>query len=97
MHSVERINPFPTISHQRHGFALEDDNTDSGTQGGTTVKPEDTETEEYTYILNTSKKRIHKPDCSSVAQMAEKNKQGTNKTLEELIEEGYTSCGTCKP
>lgn len=49
-------------------------------------------------VLNTSSKRVHKPDCSGVAQMAEKNKQeftGTQEELDALLAQGYKLCGTC--
>ena len=49
-------------------------------------------------VLNTSSKRVHKPDCSGVAQMSEKNKQeftGTQEELDALLAQGYKLCGTC--
>ena len=50
-----------------------------------------------TYILNTSTKKIHYPDCKSVKQMKEKNKKTTAESRESLISQGYTPCGNCKP
>ena len=52
---------------------------------------------EFVYILNTNRKKIHYPHCSSIATMSEKNKQGYNGTVEELLSQGYTTCGICKP
>ena len=52
---------------------------------------------ECTYVLNTSSKKIHLPTCSSVNQIADKNKQYTTATREELIAQGYSPCGSCKP
>jgi competence protein ComEC len=49
------------------------------------------------YILNTSSKKIHYPDCSSVRQMSEKNKKDTNLSIEELVNLGYSPCGRCNP
>ena len=49
------------------------------------------------YVLNTNSKKIHKPDCSSVHDISDKNKQETDKTLSELKAEGYSPCGKCKP
>lgn len=49
------------------------------------------------YVLNTNTKRFHKPDCSSVAAMAEKNKQEYTGTRDALLEDGYVACGSCKP
>lgn len=50
-----------------------------------------------TFILNTRSKKVHKPDCSSVKQMSEKNKKETNESEEELKAQGYTACGNCRP
>ncbi len=47
------------------------------------------------YILNTSSKRIHLPECSGVESMSEKNKKEYTGTLRELEEAGYSPCGIC--
>ena len=49
------------------------------------------------YILNTSSKKFHRSDCGSVAQMSDKNKQESDKSREELIEQGYEPCKNCNP
>lgn len=49
------------------------------------------------YILNTSTKKIHYPNCRSVAQMSEKNKKTTTESKEALLSKGYTPCGNCRP
>ena len=49
----------------------------------------------YTYVLNTNTKRIHKPECSSVYEMADHNRQRTNKSVAELEAEGYVKCQRC--
>ena len=51
----------------------------------------------YQYILNTNTKRIHLPTCSSVTEMSEKNKQGSNASCDDLLAQGYTPCGRCHP
>ena len=45
--------------------------------------PEEPEQEQGStlYVLNTSSKKIHRPDCSGVASMAEHNKQETYETI----------------
>ena len=50
-----------------------------------------------TYILNTSSKRFHDPDCSSVKTIKEHNKQEYTGSRADLIDDGYTACGSCKP
>lgn len=49
------------------------------------------------YVLNTNTGKFHRPDCDSVKKMADKNKRTTDKTKEELIEEGYEACKHCNP
>lgn len=54
-------------------------------------------TTENTYILNTNTKKFHYPACSSVDQMAEKNKQVYSGSREEIIAMGYEPCKRCNP
>ena len=49
------------------------------------------------YILNINTKKFHYPNCSSVTDMKEKNKQEYTGYRDELIEKGYAPCGQCKP
>ena len=49
------------------------------------------------FVLNTHTKKFHYPDCSSVEQMSDENKDFIDATREELIERGYTPCGRCDP
>lgn len=55
------------------------------------------EEQETDYVLNTSSKKFHLPDCSSVDSMSEKNRQEYHGTREELIAQGYEPCGSCNP
>lgn len=50
-----------------------------------------------TYILNTNTRKFHYPDCRSVKQMKEKNKQEYNGTRSEIIQMGYDPCQNCNP
>ena len=52
---------------------------------------------EQTYILNTNSKKFHKESCSGVKSMKEKNKEVYTGKREEVIEKGYSPCGTCHP
>ncbi len=53
------------------------------------------EAKEYKYILNTNSMKIHRPNCSSVNDMAEHNKLGANDDIEELKKMGYSPCQKC--
>ena len=56
-----------------------------------------TEQTEYNWVLNISSKKIHRPECSSVTSMSESNRAQSNKTIQELIVEGYSACKSCQP
>lgn len=49
------------------------------------------------YVINENTGKFHEPSCDSVEQMAEKNRRYTDKSREELIEEGYEPCKRCSP
>lgn len=51
--------------------------------------------EETTYIINANTGKFHYPDCSSVKQMNESNKQTYTGSREDLISQGYESCKRC--
>lgn len=53
--------------------------------------------EEREYVLNTSSHKFHLPDCPAVDTMSEKNKEEYFGTREDLIVQGYKSCGSCNP
>ena len=52
---------------------------------------------ETVYILNTSSRKFHYPDCAGVATMSKANKETWTGSREDLITEGYEPCGQCKP
>lgn len=49
------------------------------------------------YVLNTSTKKFHHPDCSSAKRISEKNRKDFYGTRDELITMGYDPCGNCDP
>lgn len=49
----------------------------------------------FAYVLNTSTQKIHYPHCKSVAKIKPENYATTDKSLEDLLNEGYTKCGNC--
>ena len=49
------------------------------------------------YILNTRTHKFHRADCSSVSDMAEKNKQASTESREAIIASGYEPCKRCNP
>lgn len=69
----------------------------ASSQSAETESSSGSETEETLYILNTNTMKIHRINCSSIDDMSEKNKEETNKTVEELKAEGYQPCKLCNP
>jgi hypothetical protein len=64
--------------------------------------PEDTaapdkDPQVQTYILNTHTHKFHTPDCKNAAAIKEKNKAIREDSRENIISEGYSPCGSCKP
>ena len=51
----------------------------------------------YDYILNTNTMKFHRPSCSSVSAMSEKNREYYAGDREALTEEGYEPCQRCNP
>lgn len=80
------------------GITIDYATGESRLEGDTTQTPSTGETEEsVTYILNVAGKKFHLPTCPSVGAMKEENRQTYTGTREELIEDGYSPCGSCKP
>lgn len=53
--------------------------------------------EEVKYILNTSSKKIHLPDCGAVKDMKSENRAESYESIDQLLADGYAKCGSCKP
>ena len=53
--------------------------------------------QKHDYILNNKTKKVHRPDCSSIQDVAKANKEEYTGYLKTLIEEGYTPCKKCNP
>ncbi len=68
------------------GKADDDANTTTAPEAG-----------EYRWVLNTSSKKIHREDCSSVGSISGQNRAESNKSVSELVAEGYSPCGSCDP
>ena len=75
------------------GTEIPDNSTENGEKDDTGTG----ESGEMTYILNTSSKKFHDPDCAGAKTMKESNKQTYTGSRDDVIAEGYSPCGTCKP
>ncbi len=82
------VQPGIVIDYTDGSSRLADSDPDSSSDG------ENTET---IYVLNTNTKKFHSPDCASADKISDENREETSKSREELIAEGYSPCGNCKP
>lgn len=57
----------------------------------------DTSPSESSYVLNTNTGKFHDPDCSSVAEIKESNREEFTGSRDEVISMGYEPCGRCHP
>ena len=73
-----------------------DRNTDSVKKTGTDTA-ENKQTAESLYILNNNTMKFHRPGCSSVKKISEKNYGESSLSRDELIAQGYSPCGNCDP
>lgn len=58
--------------------------------------PEQQQTE-ATYVLNTSTLKFHYPSCKDVKRISPENYGTSSASRDELIGQGYSACGHCKP
>ncbi len=75
------------------GDSVADGTVESASGETTSAEKEETKT----YVLNISNGKFHLPDCDSVKKMKEENKQIMKCKSSELINAGYSPCGSCKP
>ena len=106
---VYNVQPGVTIDYATGESWLEDEAPEtSGSTSETaqpqepesTQEPQDTQTEtgeEERYVLNTNSHKFHLPTCPSVESIKEDNRQDYTGTREDLIAQGYSPCGQCKP
>lgn len=69
---------------------LEDDGISDSDRGGKGKQ-------KSAYVLNTNTMKFHDPACPGVQQMSDENRKDYTGTREELIAEGYSPCGQCRP
>lgn len=92
---VYNVQPGFVIDYET-GESRPDENA-SGERPAAEVSGQEKPGQENTYILNSNSRKIHKPDCSSVKDIKDSNKEEYTGSREKLLEQGYTPCGRCKP
>ena len=83
------------LSDEVQATSEEETTTEAVTEAVTEQNTTEPTSGEFKYVLNTSRMKIHLPDCPSVKQMAEHNKQWTNDSIEDLKSRGYSPCKNC--
>lgn len=58
-------------------------------------EPTSSENEKQTYIVNTSTKKFHTPDCPDVKNIKESNRKNYFGHKQNLIDNGYSPCSKC--
>lgn len=81
--SSDEVVAEPDASKQEE---INNNKNDGGSSGG-----------ESTYILNTNTRKFHNPNCSSVDQMKDSNKQEYTRNRNDLISQGYDPFKRCNP
>ena len=98
---VYNVQPGITINYA-NGDSSGPEFTGSGNTAQTNIHtdeqiPSSTESEEHDYVINKNTHKFHKPECSSVSKMSEKNKWHFHGTRESIIAQGFDPCDICKP
>jgi DNA-entry nuclease len=101
------VQPGVTIEYStgKNYLTSSNSNTSSGsTNSGSTNSStsnsgssNSSDTSSTTYILNTGSKKIHSSTCKSVSSISTKNKKTYTGSTADLLKQGYTACGTCRP
>ena len=96
--TITEPTPQPAIeSNSQPVVASSGGNSGSGSgesNFNTYDNPEQQQTAD-TYVLNTSRHKIHYPSCPSVAKIAPENYATSNSSIAELEAQDYTTCGNC--
>lgn len=78
-------------------FTPADSNENIVTTTSSTETSPNSSNENTSYILNINSMKFHEADCSSANKISEHNRQEFTGTRDELISQGYSPCGYCKP
>lgn len=53
--------------------------------------------ETQTYLLNTSSRKFHLPDCDAAQKIKDENRQEITCSRDQLVDQGYIPCRRCNP
>lgn len=80
---VYNVQPGVTIDYATGSSTLDETYLNSG--------------ERQDYVLNTSSRKFHLPECSGASSMKQSNRQEVTATRDLLLAQGYQPCNQCNP
>ena len=93
------VQPGITINYKTGTSELASSSSTQKETSKETAKETQKETTASTtkYVLNAKSKKIHKPTCSSVNSITAANRKDYAGSIDSLLSQGYSPCGSCKP
>ena len=91
------VQPGIIIDYATGDSKAEDGSAPYGSSAVVTKPSQQNNSSQTTYIGNKNTMKFHYPSCSSVDQMKDSNKVYLTGTREQVIRQGYDSCGRCCP
>ena len=82
-------------SSQGQGVSQGSSSSQGSPSGGQAITSSNTTAEDADYVLNNNTMKFHRPDCSSVSRMSDKNKVYYKGSKDDLVHDGYEPCKNC--
>lgn len=92
---AEEASSESRVTEDTNVQAATESTTETSVESSSSSSSSDFANQERTYILNTNTKKVHLPDCRSVKDMADHNKEECVGTLNDIKNKGYTPCKRC--
>lgn len=92
---AEEASSESKVTEDTNVQAATESTTETTVESSSSSSSSDFADQERTYILNTNTKKVHLPDCRSVKDMADHNKEECVGTLNDIKNKGYTPCKKC--
>ena len=86
------------VYNNQPGVIIDYATGDNRAEGAVVTEPvADEATDGNTYILNTNSQKFHAEDCTQAQSIKESNRETFTGDREDLINQGYSPSGCCKP
>jgi len=86
------------VYNNQPGVIIDYATGDNRAEGAVVTEPvADEATDGNTYILNTNSQKFHAEDCAQAQSIKENNRETFTGDREDLINQGYSPSGCCKP